>query len=252
MEMPFRTVAAGGILLALALGGCAPDQRVRPAQSTEELVATRDATDREMREAVSAAIERNLIRVKGEYDDFAAGRTKSPPVVDMLVISGGGDWGAFGAGFLKGWGSVATGEMARPQFDAVTGVSTGALIAPFAFIGTQQSIETVNHFYRNPQKDWVKPRRLLHFLFGGDAYADIPGLERELKTALDAPTLKQIADGAATGRILAINTTNVDTEEMQVWDIGAEAQRAFEKGNSITCGRCCWPARRSRRFFRRG
>src|SRR3546814_13258298 len=55
------------------------------------------------------------------------GLAPAPPVIDLLVLSGGGDWGAFGAGVLKGWGRVS-GPMARPEFDAVTGVSTGALI----------------------------------------------------------------------------------------------------------------------------
>ncbi len=220
------------MVVVIAAAGCAADQRVRPTQTPEQLLAKRDAVDRRANEQVYTTIESNLKRIKAEYDAYAAGKTKSPPTVEMLIISGGGDWGAFGAGFLKGWGKIAPGEMARPQFDAVTGVSTGALIAPFAFIGTDQSIEKVVHFYRNPQKDWVKPRWFLSFLMGGDAYADIPGLEREVKTALDPATLKQIADGWATGRILAINATNIDTEEMQVWDIGEEAQRAVETGNS--------------------
>ena len=49
----------------------------------------------------------------------------------FLAISGGGDDGAFGAGLLAGWS--ARGD--RPVFGLVTGVSTGALSAPFAFLG---------------------------------------------------------------------------------------------------------------------
>ena len=61
---------------------------------------------------------------------------KAPPVIDILIISGGGDWGAFGAGFLKGWQKVpAQHPLAKPEFDAVTGVNTDALIARFAFLG---------------------------------------------------------------------------------------------------------------------
>lgn len=54
----------------------------------------------------------------------------SMATLDVLIISGGGDWGALGAGFLKGWGRVPPGAMAKPAFDAVPGVSIGALIAP--------------------------------------------------------------------------------------------------------------------------
>jgi len=54
---------------------------------------------------------------------------------DILVLSGGGPLGAFGAGYLKGWGQVLDTELSRPDFDSVSGISTGALIAPFAFVG---------------------------------------------------------------------------------------------------------------------
>ena len=90
-------------------------------------------------------------------------KARSPQAtIDFLILSGGGDWGAFGAGVLKGWGRV-TGEMARPQFDVVTGVSTGALIAPFAFLGDDESIERIVRLYRNPQADWTKSRGLFFF-----------------------------------------------------------------------------------------
>jgi hypothetical protein len=150
----------------------------------------------------------------------------------MLIISGGGDWGAFGAGFLKGWGKVPPGPMARPQFDGVTGVSTGALIAPFAFLGDDESLEKVVQLYRNPKKDWVRPRGLFSFLGGASAYADIPGLERELRTAVNVPMLRQITDAGEEGRMLAVSATNVDTEEVQVWDMVYEARAALVAGNS--------------------
>jgi hypothetical protein len=98
-----------------------------------------------------------------------------PPVIDILVVSGGGDWGAFGAGFLKGWGRVPPGPMARPQFDIVTGVSTGALIAPFAFLGTDDAIERIVQLYRYPKPDWVKQRGFLYFLPNHISFAEVPG-----------------------------------------------------------------------------
>jgi predicted acylesterase/phospholipase RssA len=75
------------------------------------------------------------------------------------LIRSGGDWGAFGAGFLKGWSRVH-GALTKPEPDVVTGVSTGALIAPFAFLGDDDSIESVVTLYRNPKPDWVKTKRL--------------------------------------------------------------------------------------------
>jgi predicted acylesterase/phospholipase RssA len=101
-------------------------------------------------------MQRLVARVGTKVDAPAKSVTaRTQPTIDILVISGGGDWGAFGAGVLKGWGRV-TGEFARPHFDVVTGVSTGALIAPFAFLGDEASIDRILQMYRNPQEDWAK------------------------------------------------------------------------------------------------
>src|SRR5688572_15037667 len=122
--------------LALLAAGCSGGPR-RAAQSHDRLAAARREVDLRLDRENESAIGRNLARVKAEHDDYAAGRAPAPPVVDLLVVSGGGDWGAFGAGVLKGWGKVPAGATARPAFDAVTGVSAGALIAPFAFLGDE-------------------------------------------------------------------------------------------------------------------
>ena len=147
--MKMALLAAMAIAAMLA-AGCA--SVTRPDRTLEDLVAARRADDAaraaelaRLREKFMARIEAKAAAAKG-----AAGTT--PPTIDVLVISGGGDWGAFGAGVLKGWGRVR-GEMARPQFDIVTGVSTGALIAPFAFLGDDPSIDRIVHLYRNPHKD---------------------------------------------------------------------------------------------------
>jgi predicted acylesterase/phospholipase RssA len=145
------------------------------------------------------------------------------------VISGGGDWGAFGAGFLKGWSHVQ-GALALPQFDAVTGVSTGALIAPFAFLGDAQALDTIASLYRHPQPDWVKQRWPLYFLPTNISFATVPGLEREMRARVDLALLRRIADAHRAGRILLVNTTDIDDGGMWVWDVGREAQRAVETG----------------------
>ena len=154
----------------------------------------------------------------------------SPPTIDVLVISGGGDWGAFGAGVLKGWGRVK-GEMARPQFDIVTGVSTGALIAPFAFLGDDASIERVVQLYRNPQPDVAVSRGWLFFLPSNPSFYELPGLEREMRSALDRPTLERIVAQGAGGRALLVNTTNIDFGQMKAWDVVAEARKGLASGD---------------------
>src|SRR5262245_14843877 len=131
---------AGTILI-----GCA-SAKPRPDRTLQDLVAARQTDDAARAEQSHQLMQELLGRVEAKVDAAAKSTTTTQPTIDILVISGGGDWGAFGAGVLKGWGRV-TGEFARPHFDVVTGVSTGALIAPFAFIGDDASIERIVQMY---------------------------------------------------------------------------------------------------------
>jgi hypothetical protein len=118
-----------------------------------------------------------------------------------------------------------------PEFDVVTGVSTGALIAPFAFLGDEPSIDTIADLYRNPRPDLVKQRWPLYFLPANESFATVPGLESELRTRVNMAMLRRIADASRQGRFLLVNTTDVDDGGSWVWDVGKEAQRAVEQGD---------------------
>ncbi len=191
----------------------------------------RDASDARSEAEIQTVHGRLLERIKTEYDQYVAGKRKNPVTIDILVISSGGDYGAFGAGFLKGWQKVPPEHpMAKPEFDAVTGVSAGTLIAPFAFLGDEHSIDQLVNLFRNPHKDWVKQRGLLYFLPDNISFAEVPGLERAIRDALPVEMLRRIAKAGAEGRILAVNTTNVDEGTSRVFNLVAEAQRAVDSG----------------------
>ena len=192
----------------------------------DDLVAARNASDTARAAVARQFSEKLLKRAENKAASAKAAGTTAQPTLDLLVISGGGDWGAFGAGVLKGWGRVK-GELARPQFDVVTGVSTGALIAPFAFLGDDQSIERIVQLYRNPQEDVAVSRGVLFFLPNNPSFFILPGLERDLRTALDRPIIERIAAEESTGRGLVVNTTNIDLGDMHAWDIVAEARNAL-------------------------
>ncbi len=212
----------------LMLGGCGPAM-TRPQVSKQELLKLRTKGDEQAIAEARRVLGRSLERAKAEYDRYTAGGRKEPPVIDILIISGGGDWGAFGAGFLKGWQKVpAQHPLAKPEFDAVTGVSTGTLIAPFAFLGDRQSIDEIVDLYRNPQEDWVKQRGFLYFLPDNISFAEVPGLEREIRKHITMDLLRRIAKAGADGRALAVNTTDLDTGTSRVFDMVAEAQRAAD------------------------
>jgi predicted acylesterase/phospholipase RssA len=225
-----RAIILSVFIAGLAFTGCSGAKR--PPREQADLLQRRDAADDQLRADTRQIVNQALDRTKAEHDDYAAGRRSQPPVIDILIISGGGDWGAFGAGFLKGWKRIpATDPLAMPEFDVVTGVSTGALIAPFAFLQTDESIERIVQLYRNPRKDWVKQRWPLYFLPNNISFAEVPGLERELREQVTAEMVRELAERGREGRLCAVNTTNLDDAGPRVFDLCAEAQRATETGD---------------------
>ena len=225
----FSLMAVSVLAVGLMLGGCGP-ALTRPPVTEQDLLKLRTRGDEQSVAASRKLLARLLERTKAEYDRRAAAG-QPPPVIDILIISGGGDWGAFGAGFLKGWRKIpAQHSLAKPEFDAVTGVSTGTLIAPFAFLGDEQSADEIVNLYRNPEPDWVKQRGFLYFLPDNISFAEVPGLEREMQKHITLNMVRRIAKAGADGRLLAVNTTDLDEGTSRVFDLVAEAQRAADSG----------------------
>ncbi|RPI52190.1 MAG: hypothetical protein EHM55_17090, partial [Acidobacteria bacterium] len=203
----------------------------RPRVNQPDLLKRRAANDDQSTTTIRTTHHRLVERTRAEYDRYLAGTRREPPVMDVLIISGGGDWGAFGAGFLKGWQQIPPHHpLAKPEFDAVTGVSTGTLIAPFAFLGDEPSVDQIVNLYRNPQKDWVKHRGVLYFLPDNLSFAEVPGLEREIRKYVTVDMARRIAVAGADGRLLAVSTTDLDQGTARVFDLVAEAQRAADSG----------------------
>ncbi len=173
-------------------------------------------------------------RMKREQDAHASacarGDVLAEPVFDVLVISGGGDWGAFGAGVLEGWGEV-TGERARPVFDGVTGVSAGAIIAPFAFLGAQADHHRIVEHFRNPKPDWAVFRGALYFLPWRESFATTDGFRRDLESWLDPETIARIAAQGQLDRSLIIGTTNLDLGRNRPFALEELCQRAAKDGS---------------------
>ncbi|MFT3684953.1 MAG: patatin-like phospholipase family protein [Phycisphaerales bacterium] len=112
----------------------------------------------------------------------------------------------------------------RPVFDMVSGVSTGALIAPLAFVGSDESYERAFVTYQNPKKDWFVGRGLMNFLFRRESYVDNKGLREETARQVDCTMLDAITAGAAEDRCLLIGTTNLDQGMLKMWDLTAMAR----------------------------
>ncbi len=138
--------------------------------------------------------------------------------MSVLVLSGGGSNGAFGAGFLNGWSE--TGK--RPIFKLVTGISTGALTAPYAFLGPDYDDELEDVFTTVTNKDIYRIRNPLTVL-KKDSLARTDPLALRLETVIDANILEAIASEHRRGRRLYVGTTNLDAQRLVVWNMGAIA-----------------------------
>jgi predicted acylesterase/phospholipase RssA len=144
---------------------------------------------------------------------------KSPVILkrrlSFLSLSGGGHNGAFGAGLLNGWSEAGT----RPEFFVVTGISTGAVIAPFAFLGPDFDHVVENIYTRYKTEDALRFRSLLNSLLG-DSAADVSGMKDLIKKYIDQPVVDAIAREYRKGRMLFIGTTNLDAGRPVIWNIG--------------------------------
>ena len=138
------------------------------------------------------------------------------PPADFLAISGGGENGAFGAGLLVGWSAAGT----RPTFKAVTGISTGALTAPFAFLGPAYDSQLREIYTTIAGKDILSPNGVLDAVFFNDSLADTAPLRRTVARYFDQAVLDAIAAEYRKGRVLLIGTTNLDARRPVIWDIG--------------------------------
>jgi predicted patatin/cPLA2 family phospholipase len=146
----------------------------------------------------------------------------------FLAISGGGDDGAYGAGLLAGWS--ARGD--RPQFAVVTGVSTGALSAPFAFLGQEYDEQLKRIYTETSAGDVYKPRSFMAAV-ADDAMADSTPLRDRIASFVDKHMVQRLAEEYGKGRILLILTTNLDQGRSVIWNIGAIAASGNPRSRTL-------------------
>jgi hypothetical protein len=163
-----------------------------------------------------------LLRWVLEQRDRAVQQTRRrqpPEVANMLALSGGGEDGAFGAGLLTEW----TRRGDRPQFRVVTGVSTGALTAPFALLGPARD-EQLRQVYTELDEGQIFSWRRFTAVVFDDALADSAPLAATIARFLDAQMLAEIAAAYEAGQLLLIGTTDLDSRRGVVWNMGAIAR----------------------------
>jgi len=140
------------------------------------------------------------------------------PQRHVLALSSGGLYGAYSTGFLSGWSKTGT----RPEFDSVTGVSTGSLIAPYAFLGEDFDGIAADLYTGVRAEDVFQIRAWLTIPFK-DAVASSAPLKKLIQDQITPDFLNRIVAEHAKGRRLYVATTNLNTRRLEVWDMGAIA-----------------------------
>jgi predicted acylesterase/phospholipase RssA len=168
------------------------------------------------------------------FDTWTAAETKKhlPALYDVphnyLAISGGGANGAFGAGLLAGWTATGT----RPEFSMVTGVSTGALTAPFAFLGSDYDDELKRVFTTTSTEDVALERNLISVLLS-DSMTDTAPLKELIASYITPEIIDAIGEEHKKGRRLFIGTVNLDAARSVIWNIGAIAVSDYPDKNLL-------------------
>jgi predicted patatin/cPLA2 family phospholipase len=203
------------ILSALLISGCATGHKRNPLPEAYGDIAQIPyiPNARIWGDTLPTGLQEKLAEIKEQI------REKDPEAkykpIDYLAISGGGANGAFGAGLLVGW--TAAGN--RPDFWIVTGISTGGLMAPFAFLGPEYDAKLKKLYTTTSTKDILEKRSLLSILTA-DSVVDTTPLREMLKDVIDVKMLEDIVVEHDKGRRLFIGTTNLDAKRPVIWNIG--------------------------------
>ncbi len=216
--------ACAGLALALMMSACASSDLLRdPVPEglvnralVDNLEGIRYWGDAPPGTYRSIAEER-ITQLQKKYG--ASGLKGKRMDIESLSLSGGGGDGAFGAGLLVGWSESGT----RPEFEVVTGISTGAMIAPLAFLGPRYDALLKEAYTTASSEQLVKTQVLSALLGSTDGLADSKPLANMVARYTNQKMLEDIAAEYRKGRFLLIGTTNLDAQRPVIWDIGALA-----------------------------
>ena len=211
-------------LLAAALGSCASVPRLPPpGQWQAQAAPVGFPSDiRWDHDATQADFEKRALRLTARWQSVARERP-----LEILMLSGGGAGGAFGAGILVGWSQLGS----RPDFDIVTGVSAGALIAPLAFLGSAWDGQLEEAFGGQASEGLLKPH-WIDALFGTSVFDGAP-LKHLVERFVTPELIRAVAAESARGRLLLVGTTDLDREKLVVWNMGLIAAQGGEAAREL-------------------
>ncbi len=231
MIMNTSTYFAGSLIGLMLLAGCSAIPRnAVPESLTEDtnLISLDnvrffgDALPEDARQVVRKKVDQSIA---GRPEEWNGDRIID---VNLLIITGGGPDGAFGAGLLNGM----TDGKNRLEFEVVTGVSTGALIAPFAFLGPEYDSVIKDLYTKSSTKDIIQQKNALVGLFS-NALSDSKPLQELIAKNITMEFMKKVADEYEIGRRLFVGTTNLDAQRPVIWNMGEIASYNNEEALNL-------------------
>ncbi|SHH31270.1 patatin-like phospholipase family protein [Ferrimonas marina] len=208
------------LLWAWLLSGCAAPQRTPlpagqpgfPLDMTDIRIWDGELED----PAFEARLQQRMAELGQDY--FVDGRGQPRPL-HHLALSGGGANGAYAAGILSAWSERGD----RPQFDIITGVSTGAIIGIFAYLGQDYDQAMVDYYTTTSMEDLFSLRNPFRIL-SSKSFFDTERFEQEVRETVNWEVMTRMAAVRASGRLLLIGTANLDNQRLAIWDLGRIAQ----------------------------
>lgn len=240
INYPFMLVAI--LFIAIITHGCAKT-RVRnplPANLEDQVQVAGFENVRVWGDKDSPILDKIAVEsIRREIEASGMGSLKKP--VAFLALSGGGENGAFGAGVLCGW--TATGN--RPNFKLVTGISTGALLAPFAFLGPDYDAQLKEVYTTATDSDIYTKQSILTAYWRESVY-DTKPLADTIAKYIDEKVLAAVEREYKKGRLLLVGTTQLDAQRLVIWDMGAIASsddpRALDLFRKVLLASALMPA----------
>jgi hypothetical protein len=192
---------------------------------------------------ISKEFQADIVQSGRDEPEMAfPGDEKGMPIRDALALSGGGSNGAFGAGFLNGWSAKGT----RPDFKVVTGISTGALIAPFAFLGSDFDEQLKQAYTATTTENILQRLNIFKILFKSEAVTSSGPLKQLVQERITADMVRAVAEKHDQGHRLYIGTTNMDAQRLVVWNMGliakSESTAALELFHKVIVASTSIPA----------
>ncbi len=228
-----RRVDTGFIVMlaAIACGiasGCTSPTRSIDQATLDQRVAQHQERVLEQRDRTAWRFLRRMELLHAAHR--AQGRDEAIEI-NVLLLSSGGQYGAFGAGVLHGWSHSQDTSLPMPTFDIVTGVSTGAMIAPFVLSGEDYSFQRIAELFKQADNSFATLRGIFFFLPWRSSIFDTRVLRDRIQAEVDSETIAQVAAAHNDHRMLLIGAVDLDLGRFHIWDMGTLAEESLRTGD---------------------